>query len=367
MKYLSLLFLMMTCGISIHAQSITVTPVQQHLNYSQNTYPIHNSTLIVSPNSVQIGDTSIDQPRLWATSNQGFKVSFLMNRGTLYLMNLDASGNKIVDHSLDFFDATDQTLKVYPFNDGRTIIRDNVANFSFFDAAGELLYSYSNSSQSVDGERESQLSSDSNGRTVVIYNPVIAYGNNTGSRANIVYGEENSHEFFRDPQREIRQLNVSSDGAYITILATNNSGNQLLLFDRFGNELYQYQTEDDLQGVTLSPDANFITKFSSGRVQVFNVQTGESMGNASSRSPILYAAFIPQDETVIALGGSFSGRNIINPTMTAVHLGLRQINRYEIDISLSTLDRDAVRIIRAGARNYRLIGLNKTLILETNF
>lgn len=367
MKYLSLLFLIMICGFSIHAQSITVTPVQQHLNYNQNTFPIHNSTLTISSNSVQIGDVSIDQPRSWAKSHQGNKVSMLINRGTLYLMNLDASGNKIVDKPLEFFDSTDETLKVYPFNDGRSMIRDNVANFSFFDAAGELLYSYSNSSQSVDGERESQLSTDSNGRTVVIYNPVIAYGNSTGSRANIVYGEENSHEFFRDPQSEIRQLNVSSDGAYITLLATNSNGSQLLMFDRFGNELYQYQTDDDLLGATVSSDANFITKYSSGRVQVYNVQSGESIGNASSRSPILYAAFIPQDETVIALGGSLSGRNITNPTMTAVDLRLRQITRNEIDMSLSTLDMDTIQIVRTGERNYRLTGLNKTLILETNF
>lgn len=367
MKYLSLLFLIMICGFSIHAQSITVTPVQQHLDYDQNTFPIDNSSLVVGSNTVQIGDLSIAQPRSWAKSNKGNKLSFLINRGSLHLMNVDASGNTIVDNELDFFNSTDQTLKVYSFNDGRSIIRDNVANFTFFDAAGELMYSYSNSSQSVDGERESQLSSDSNGRTVVLYNPVIAYGNQTGSRANIIFGEENGYEFFRDPLREIRQLNVSSDGAYITILATNSNGSQLLLFDRFGNELYQYQTEDDLQGVSLSSDAKFITKYSSSRVQVYSVQTGESIGSASSRSPILYATYIPQDETVLVLGGSLSGRIISDPTITAVHLGLREIQRNEIDLSLASIDPDSIRIIRTGARNYSLTGLNKTLNLQTNF
>lgn len=282
-------------------------------------------------------------------------------------MNVDDSGNKIVDQSLEYFDSSDQTLNVYSFNDGRSIVRDNVANFTFFDAAGELMYSYSNSSQSVDGERESELSSDSNGRTVVIYNPVIAYGNNTGSRANIVYGEKNSYEFFRDPQREIRQVNVSSDGAYITVIAANSSGSQLFMFDRFGNELYQHETEEELKGASLSSDANFVTIYSSGRVQVYNVQTGESMGSASSRSIILYATFIPQDETVLALGGSLSGRNISNPTITAVHLGLREITRNDIDLSLSTLDQNAIRINRTGEGNYSLIGLNKTLELQTNF
>ncbi len=367
MKYLSLLFLIMFSGISIHAQTISVTPVQQHVNYGQNTYPIDSNTLSISSNSVQIGDVSIEQPRSWAKSHQGNKVSFLMNRGSLYLMNVDASGNTIVDNELEFFDSTDQTLNVYSFNDGRSIIRDNVANFTFFDANGELMYSFSNSTQSVDGEMESELSSDSNGRTVVLYNPVIAYGNNTGSIANIIYGEENSYEFFRDPQKEIRQVNVSSDGAYITVIAANSSGSQVLLFDRFGNELYQYQTDEELLGASLSSDANFITMFSSGRVQVYNVETNESMGSASSRSSIIYAVFIPQDETVFALGGSLTGRNISNPTLTAVHLGLRQITRNEIDLNLSTLDRDAIRITRTGAGNYSLTGLNKSLNLQTSY
>ena len=367
MKYLSLLFLTLICGQSMQAQSITVNAVQQHLNYNQNTFPIYNSTLSIQSTSLQIGDVSFNQPRSWAKSSRGNKVSLLINRGELYLINVDASGNTIVDNSLEFFDPADPTLNVYSFNDGRSIIRDNVANFSFFDATGKLMYSFSNSSQSVDGERESQLSSDAGGRTVVLYNPVIAYGNNTGSRATILYGEEDSYEFFRDPQREIRQLHVSNDGAFITVLAVNSSGSQLLLFDRFGNELYQYLTDDELQGTSISSDANFITKYSSGRVQVYNMQSGELMGSASSRSTILYAAYIPQDETVLALGGSLSNRNISNPTITAVHLGLRQITRSEIDLSLSTLDRDKIRFRRTGVRNYSLSGLNKTLNFQTNF
>tara|TARA_R100001143_G_C3361275_1_gene136287 strand:+ start:1227 stop:2330 length:1104 start_codon:yes stop_codon:yes gene_type:complete len=367
MKYLTLIFLFLFNGLSLYAQTIAVTPVQEHVNYSQNSFPINNSTLTIAPNSVQIGDVSIDQPITWAKSHDGNKISFLLNRGILDLMNVDADGNQIVDQSLEVFDPTDQTLKVYSFNDGRSIIRDNVANFTFFDANGELVYSYSNSSQSVDGERESELSSDSNGRTVVIFNPVIAYGNQTGSRASIIYGEENSYEFFRDAQREIRQVNVSGDGAFITIVAANNSGSQLFLFDRFGNELYQYQTDDELLGASLTSDANFITMFSSGRVRVFNVGTGESMGSASSRSSILYAAFIPQDETVLALGGSLAGRNISNPTLTAVHLGLRQITREDINLSLSTLNQDNIRINRMGEGRYSLTGLNKTLTVQTSY
>lgn len=367
MKYLSLLILLMVSVISVQAQSITVTPYQHHLNGNQNTFPLDISHLLIGPNSIQVGGTSVDRPGSWAVSHQGKIVSFLMNRGELYLLNLDSSGIKIAEKTLEFFDPADQTLKVYSFDDGRTVVRDNVANFTFFDAAGSILYSYSNSSQSSDGERESQLSADSNGRTVVLYNPMIAYGNRTGSRASIVYGEGNSIEIFRESERVISQLNVSDDGSYLTLLATNSEGSFVQLYDRFGNELYQYQTGDNLEGVSLSSDANYITKYSSGRVQVFNVQTGESMGNASSRSTIFYAVFIPQDETVLAMGGSFTGRSIMNPTITAVHLGLRQITSSDISAQLSTLDQNSIRLIRAGVGKYRVTGLNKDLILETKF
>ena len=290
-----------------------------------------------------------------------------MNRGDLTLLNLDAFGSKISEGTLEFFEPMDPTLKIYSFDDGRTIVRDNVANFTFFDSAGSLLYSYSNSSQSSDGERESQLSSDSSGRTVVIYNPVIAYGNQTGSRASIIYGEENSLEIFRDPQREISQLVVSANGSYISLLAKNSDGSYVTLYDRFGNELYQYQTGDDLLGVSFTSDVNYITKYSTGRVQVFNVRTGESMGNASSRSTIIYATYIPEDETVLALGGSINGNNISNPTITAVHLGLRQITRSDINLPLSTLDLNSIRLTRSAENEYRIVGLNRDLILETSF
>ncbi len=368
MKYLFLIpSLFFLFSVSVQSQQITVSPVPDHADNNQNTFPVKDSNFMISGNQITIGDQTIINPASWSLAEPGGKLGILEQRGQVFLYSVDHHGNILFETPLEFFDPTDETMKVFQFDDGRLVLRDNVANFTFVNSKGNQMFSVSNSSQSADGERESQLARDKNGRTVVLYNPVIAYGQQTGSQARIVYGDQEDNLFFNDVEREISFLEVSSKGEYITMISTGGSGDRVLIFDRFGNEIFRTDSDDPLRGASLSEGAEFLTTYTGGRVTVIDVLTGESLGSASSRATLIYAAYFPDDEMIVALGGSHSNLNISNPTLTAVHLSRREIVREEIPHSISAYDANQIAIERKGVGQYRLTGLNRHLDLSIQF
>ncbi|WP_141691497.1 hypothetical protein [Rhodohalobacter halophilus] len=368
MKYPQLLLitlLTLILGTTLQARQLTIQAAPDHSGYTAQQFPLDDGLLEIDRGYYTVGETEVFNPEAWSISFSGNKVSFIENRdGAVYLSNLTPTGRKSAEENLEFFNAQDETMKVYAFDDGRTVTRDNVANFTFFDPAGEVLFSQSNSSQSSDGERESQLAADAFGQTIVLYNPVISYGSTRGSQARVIFNEEESNRFFNSQSSEIKNLSVSKNGSFITILTSDNT---LFLFDRFGNELNQISFDDDQIGVSLTDDAEYVTVFSSSRAQVIDALSGERLGSTSSRSPVVYASYIPEDDTILILGGAVQGNQINDPMMTAVNISQRQIDREEISMPLAVHDMQKVRISRERASHYRLDGLNRSLIITASF
>ncbi len=362
--FASILFLLST---SVHSQTVQISTQPGHENHDLNTFPLGNSTLKVLSNSILIDDTEIMNPVSWSYSESINRVATLERDEELKLSVFDQSGNRLMSQSLEFFNPFDQTLQIYPIGDGRIVLRDNVANFTFLSAKGETLYSVSNSSQSADGERESRMAKDATGRTVVLYNPAISYGNSTGSRAKIVLAENEEVLFYNSTDMEIRELKVSTNGSFITLLTTDEEWYEVIIFDRFGSELYSYRTEDPLRGINLSPNGDYITKFTTGRVQVYNSITGEVEGSTSSRGSVIDAVYFPEEETIIMLGGVITGQQVSDPTITAVHLGRRQIVREDVRESISIPESGMISFHRELSGRYLIRGLNKHLIVTANF
>ena len=369
MKLMKLLIvsLFLFLPLATHAQSLDITVWSDHANHDQNTYPLGQSNLKILPNGLLIDSHEFTNLITWNYSEINNRVATVKQEDELMLSLFDPAGQRLLIQSLEFFDPADETLKIYPINNGRTVLRDNVANFTFLDPKGETLFSVSNSSQSADGERESRLAADDHGRTIVLYNPVISYGNTTGSRAKIVYAENHERLFFNSMEMEIQDLKVSSNGAFISLLAAGGGESVVLIYDRFGNELYRYETTDSLRGVNLSPKGDFITKFTTGRVQVFNTISGEVAGSSSSRGSVVDAFYFPEDETIIMLGGAISGLSISDPTVTAVHLGRRQIVREDVRESIASYDPAEIRFNREAEGQYLIKGLNKHLQIIAQF
>jgi len=367
MKYLLLLLMIGLTAESVYSQSISVSAVNEHAGFSQSEFPLKSGSLSFSASQISFGDIQLVRPSAWSVSPQGEKVGVLKPDINLNIQLLEYSGATLAEKELDFFDRADETLAIYQFDDGRAVVRDNVANFTFFGPDADLIYSVSNSSRSPDGERESELATDRAGKTIVLYNPVISYGATSGSRARVVYGEGDHTIFFRDDSKRITQLKVSPDGAFISILASDGRSDKAYLFDRFGNKLFESELDQGQAGLTVSKGGEFITAYSRGRVQAFNVLTGERVGSSTSRNPVFYASYIPEDEIILVLGGNLNGDLITEPMASAIHVSKRQIAREEIGFSLSVLNTGNIDIHREQSNRYRVSGLNRELNISTNF
>ena len=367
MKYLIILLILTTLPLTVNSQGISIETANESEELASGSFPLNGSVLQVSGGRFLIGDQAVINPLAWSVSKQEGRLAFLQNRGGVELQSFNSNGDLLYTRALDFFDPSDETLSVFQFADGKVILRDNVANFTFLNSRGETAYSVSNSSGSLEGERESMLAADAFGNTVILFNPVIAGQSGTGSRAQIIFGDRDATTIFRSNREEIRDVFLHHKGSFVSIITSLDTGSAIYLYDRLGNELYQSRLEEDIIGVTLSDDAQFLTAYSSGRMQVYNIVTGEREGSASSRSSILYAKYDAASQVIVALGGVRSGLTIEEPEITAVSLAQRKIEREAVPYSLSMLEADRLYLERTDANRYRLTGLNRTLLLEIGF
>ncbi len=365
MKFLLPVVFLISYSPLLFSQNIDIETAQS--SYSANTFSAGDGTVTVSGNQFVLGSAQVANPEAWSFSSSNRRASFLQRSNGINLSSYNANGEALIDQNLEFFSASDNTINTYQFDSGKIILRDNVANFSFLTAKGETAYQVSNSSGSTDGEQESQLASNPLGTTIVLYNPVIAYGSETGSRAQIVYGDQDANVFFTSREDEIKDVRVSENGEFITIVSAGTGGSTATLYDRFGNELFQQTSDEDLIGATLSENATHLTIYSSGRVQVYEVPGGQRLGSASSRSSIIFAGYDPVAQTIVALGGSKSGLRIEDPEITAVSISQREIVREDVPFSISTLNLSRLNILTTGSNSYEISGLNRDLLVDISF
>lgn len=372
MKLLFLISLTFFLSNVLSAQSISVQVDPQYSSNNQSTFPIKDGVFVKTDNLIRVEggveSTEYQTPIYSNVSPDGIKIGVINFDGQLMKRTVDYTGQELSSTELEFFESSDQTISLRQLPSGKSIARDNVANFTFFDADGKQSYSISNSAQAQDGEQASGLATNDLGSTVVVYNPEIRRADGSASRARLVFGQEDSHIFLEEGDRTISFLDVNDSGSFITVITQNqNSDDQLTVFDRFGNEVFQIDSDMELKGAHLTDNADFLTIYSQSRVQVYNVLTGERLGSSTSRTPIVTASYFADDEVVLLFNGSENGSSIHNPGVTAVHLGLRQIARNDINANLSMLDINKLKIERVGASSYLLKGVNQPVNLRVNF
>ncbi|WP_234572711.1 hypothetical protein [Rhodohalobacter sp. 614A] len=366
MKFLFTAILFFCSSSLLFSQNINIESPADQNSYSTNTFSANGGTITISNDQFVLGSTTVTNPVAWSLSSSNQKASFLQRENGINLMSYNSEGELLAQRNMEFFVPTDNTVNTYQFDSGRIVLRDNVANFTFLNSKAETAYSVSNSSGSMDGERESQLAADASGNTIVLYNPVISFGSQTGSRAQLVYGDRNTEVFFNSRTEEIQNLRVSDDGSFITILLNGGGGSRIAIFDRFGNEIFDIESDENLVGATLNENASHLTIYSSGRVQVYEIPDGGRVGSASSRSSIIFAGYDPGSQTIIALGGTQNGIEISEPEITAVSISAREIARQEVPFSISTLDANRLDLAKNGAK-YEIEGLNRRLFVGVSF
>lgn len=366
MKYLIILFtlsFMLSTEKEASAQSLSVGIGQPASGSSLFATP--QGEFSISGTTVRFGNREISASSVWSLSSASNRFTYLDNSGDeVRATQYSDSGHRLYSETLPFFNPDDSTLKLYTFADGRAVVRDNVANFSFLNSAGQQLFSISNSSGSHSGERPSELVSDPSGITTVLYNPAISFGDATGSRAVLVYGENDADPFFSSENQEISYLQVTRDGRYILLVAQDGSQSEVYFSDRFGNILFTLPADQFVNGAEISESGEFLTIYTSGMVQVYNVLTGERLGSASLNQNIIYAAYDPEKNIMISFGGVLDEYQISNSSVMVVDIDQRSIATEEIPGTLHTLDPGNIKLNRYGSGHFTLEGLGEEVTIR---
>lgn len=261
----------------------------------------------------------------------------------------------------------DESLKIYAGLNGSFIIRENIANFLFYDAKAEIAQSISNSSQSTEGESISELAADPDFKTVVLFNPKIVRDGIEGSRARVVESNFTTEDFFYSSDRAIRSVKISNDGQFIGVISYGSGDDRLSLFDRFGNELNIISFDQSIMDFEFSSNRNFVTIRSNGRVGVYNILSGERIGSTSFSSRLYFASFVPEENTIVAMTAESSGNRLSDIEFHAINIELRAIERQKINGQLGVSPEVPVTLQRNSAYKYRLEGFNNPVDIRIQF
>jgi len=260
----------------------------------------------------------------------------------------------------------DPSIQTYPMKNGGVILRENIANFLFYDTFGRVQRSISNSTQNEGGEAISELAHDVAGKTVILYNPKIFSDGATGSRAKLVAGNSNPVDIFYSDDRALRTVVISSNGELIA-LATMKDGSddEIMILDRFGNNLGVIEFDQDVKGVSFSENGLFLTIYSGGRAAAYEIRSKERVGSTSFRNTsLLYANYSPIDKTIVAISGSGNG-TYSDLEGHAVNVSARKIARTDINGTIQEIHTPSFK--RTASGRYEVTGFSQFLVLKASF
>lgn len=368
------LILFVVLPVSVSAQSLQVTVNAETSGNETSTFELKNDAITISSNNIffnRSGNRVSDFDVVGISSDLS-NVAWLSRNGQKGMAVLSNSrGDTLNAFTTTSLAADDPSIAIYPANNGDILIRDNITNFTFYNTFGELETSMSSSSQSKEGEVISEVSMSEDGSTLVIYNPKIRRNGQLGSQAQIMTADKGFENIYFSTGRYLKDVSVSDDGSVILAISSKDgrSDDEVLIMDRFGNELNTISSDEDLIGANLSEDAQYLTIYSSGRVQVYKTVTGEQIGSASVRSPLFMAAYFPKDSIVLGVSGSYSADSGILSSVEfhAINLEKRSIARESLNSRLGFQDIIKPKILRTTTNSYRLLGANKHIDINVSF
>jgi len=355
----SLLLFFMLIG-SLQAQSIVIQEISNTEDNSADQY-------LVAGNEIEIrnGDLVFTSQ---AVSNAINEVTGLSSSIGIEGVNIYEGPGNLLFNTAYNFTSSDNSLKIYSMMNGGFVVRENIANFLFFNADGDVVQTISNSSQSREGESISELATDPAFKTVVLFNPKIVRNGVDGSRARVVSLDGSTQIVFSSTDREIRNVKISEDGQFISIISfASGTDDRLTITDRYGNELSDITFDQTIMDDNLSEDGEFVALRSNSRVAVFSTITEERIGGTSFSSTLHFAEYISEDETVFAVTGSKAAQKLTDVQFHAINIAKRKIQRQDYNATLGKTDLIPVGLIRESTNNYILTGLSRSLNLRVQF
>ncbi|MAO63948.1 MAG: hypothetical protein CL666_02990 [Balneola sp.] len=345
------------CYSELYAQSIRVSESASTRGHSSDQF-------LVAGHQVDISERGLDGSADASLSSVS-AVSVIFEGNSVQLFGgAGASLNEVTYEA----EPGDDSFKLYVEPNGGFIVRENIANFLFYGPDGGIKNTVSNSSQSTEGESVSELAADRMFKTVVLYNPKIISDGVEQSRARVIDERGVATNIFYDSQRAIKDVAVSEDGQFVAVVSVaQGSDDQVSIVDRFGNELGEFTFNQNIEDVTFSPDARFITIRSNSRVGIYSVISGEREGSTSFRNILQYAAYVPEDENIIAVTADRNGEVLSNVEFHAINLAARSIERQEYTGRIGNSDFFDISMERTARNTYTFSGWNKILNVSVRF
>lgn len=341
------------------AQSLTITPVSETANNSTTEFLFKGMDVPITRDKVEFSENIVTSD----IAASGLAV--ILNSESLTVF--DVNGNKLIDRRYTYT-ADDKTYQLTVANNGRFVLRENVANFLFYNHLGQLQFTVSNSSQSRDGESVSEFAADPAFKTTVLYNPIIKRGGEEGSRARVIDKNGYATEFYYSDTRAIREVKVAENGNLIAVINyRNGTQDEVTITDRFGNELNSIPFDQSISGVQFSDDGRHITIYSNGRAGVYSILKGSRIGSTSFQMPVVFAKYFPQDNVIVALTGYEVAGEISNVELHAINIEQRSIERSGFNERLGKSRLIEPKIERKGANKYQISGFSKHLNMHVSF
>jgi len=290
-----------------------------------------------------------------------------------YMMGLfENPGKKILNISSLSFGTNDPSIKIYPLNNGRVIIRSNIAHFDIYNPSGKVQASFSNSSGSLQGETISKLATDYSGETVIAYNPKINKNGHEESRIQRV-NPDNGHvsTIYYNNKEAISKLLMSHSGNFLAVLFRHKKNSQILIMDTYGNIVHHYKFDYKVDHIAFSNDDRYITMVQGNSVRVFNTYTGHKAGASYLRGyDVTYANYIPQDHVILGLGTDFneSSHTLHKIEFSMVNLRKRKIASKTYSGNLTWYPGHfPLQIVRLGRDHYRINGFSDPFRVRGDF
>lgn len=369
-----LLFLVIICFVpfSVGAQSLSIDVVDGDAN-SLSTFNLEDGSVRISSSKIVFNSSGKEFSRV---DSYGFSpdlsvAGFLVPESASKKAAIfDHTGTALTGYEIIDYSPTDPSLQVYPLNTGGALIRDNIVSFNLYDSFGNTGTTISSGGQSSGGQVISEVAMDSGGRTIIIYTPQIKNNGSTGSRAGRIDLNGKLASIFYSQDRSIKDLQVSGDGQFVMIITgKEGTDDQVLILDKYGNQVNKMTSSEDLKSISLSADADYITVYSAGRAAVYETLSGERLGSTSFGSSLILAHYFADDEILLALSGDMSrtGKVASNLEFHAIHLGKRMVERQDFSSSIGFNPTLKYYFKRVSEGRYQLKGANKLVEISAQF
>lgn len=358
---------------TVFGQTLNLSTSKQTSDNNPSTFLLESGEVAISNRSLQFSSTNSTITGLenFGISPDKSTVGVLKrSKGQGEIVLFNSLGDTLNSYTGKSLASDDPSQAVYPLNNSSLILRDNITYFTFYDTFGEISTSMSSSSESEEGETIAEVVMSPDGQTVVIYNPKVKRKGNLGSRAQVMLPDKTFQNIYFSTDRYLKEVKVSGDGNFVVaITAKEGTNDRVLIMDKYGNELNSISTDENLLGISLSGDSEYITLFSSGRVMVYSVLAGERLGATSIRSPVFLADYFPDDNVILVLMGNYSANtgNVNDIEFRAINIEQREIVSEQFSGALGFSEAITPEFVRFSSNNYQLKGGSKRINITANF